>query len=153
MWRAVITLMFVMAAQMGQAQCRDDAVYLRGDWGSVKFNIELADTVRERSRGLMFRENLPPGDGMLFVYDKPGRVSFWMKNTLIPLDMIFMDVQGTVVQVHDRAKPGDLTPIFGGDNVFAVLEINGGLARRYGIAAGTQMRHQVFSRGPAIWPC
>ncbi len=101
----------------------------------------------------MFRESLPRGAGMLFVYETPRRASFWMKNTLIPLDMIFVDQAGTVISVHHRAIPGDLTPIEGGTGIFAVLEINGGLAQRYGIAPGTQLRHPVFSAGPAIWPC
>ncbi len=153
MLRALIALVLLCSAQMAQAQCREDVVFLRGDWGSAKFNIELADSERERSRGLMFRESLPQGDGMLFVYERPQRAGFWMKNTLISLDMIFADRQGTVIHVHEKAVPGDLTPIYGGDNVFAVLEINGGLARRYGIATGSQMRHRVFSSGPAIWPC
>ncbi len=90
---------------------------------------------------------------MLFVFDPPQRVAFWMKNTLIPLDMIFIDETGAVSSVHEGAIPGDLTPIEGGDSVFAVLEINAGLAARYGIKAGTQMRHEIFSQGPAIWPC
>ncbi|MFD3189577.1 DUF192 domain-containing protein [Sedimentitalea sp. HM32M-2] len=136
-----------------QAACRDDVVYLRGDWGQARFSIELADTSGARSRGLMFRETLPRAAGMLFVYERPQRASFWMKNTLIPLDMLFIDRRGRVTRVHHRAKPGDLTPIEGGDKVYAVLEINGGLAAAYGIANGTQVRHPVFSGAAAAWPC
>ena len=101
----------------------------------------------------MFRKSLPRGAGMLFVYERPQTSAFWMKNTLIPLDIIFLDETGLVTSVHANAVPGDLTPIPGGDRVFAVLEINGGLARRYGISAGTQMRHEIFSRAAAVWPC
>ena len=126
---------------------------LRGDWGETLFAIELADTADERSRGLMHRQTLPRGAGMLFVYDEPQRAVFWMKNTLIPLDMIFVDRTGRVSHVHGNAIPGDLSPIDGGAKVFAVLEINGGLAERYGIGVGSQMRHRVFSEGPAVWPC
>ena len=90
---------------------------------------------------------------MLFVYERPQRAVFWMKNTFIPLDMIFTDKAGTVTRVHEGAIPGDLTPIEGGDSVYAVLEINAGLAERYAIRPGSQMRHEVFSQGPAIWPC
>ncbi|WP_319547241.1 DUF192 domain-containing protein [Ruegeria conchae] len=136
-----------------QAECRSDRVELRNELAQVRFDIELAVTPQERSRGLMFRENMPNRSGMLFIFDPPQRVAFWMKNTLIPLDMIFTDKAGTVTRVHEGAIPGDLTPIEGGDSVYAVLEINAGLAARYGIRPGTQMRHQVFSQGPAIWPC
>ncbi|UWR04815.1 DUF192 domain-containing protein [Ruegeria conchae] len=136
-----------------QAECRSDRVELRNELAQVRFDIELAVTPQERSRGLMFRENMPSRSGMLFIFDPPQRVAFWMKNTLIPLDMIFTDKAGTVTRVHEGAIPGDLTPIEGGDSVYAVLEINAGLAARYGIRPGTQMRHQVFSQGPAIWPC
>lgn len=135
------------------AECRSDRVELRGDWGQVAFSVELADTPEERGRGLMFREALPRGAGMLFVYERPQRASFWMKNTLIPLDMIFLDRAGRVTRVHSGAIPGDLTPIDGGEGVYAVLEINAELAGRYGIAPGTVMRHPVFAGGPAAWPC
>ncbi|TMV14453.1 DUF192 domain-containing protein [Arenibacterium halophilum] len=133
--------------------CRDDRVQLRGDWGSAGFSVEVVDTVEDRARGLMFREEMPRGAGMLFVYDTPGPVSFWMKNTLIPLDMVFVDDAGTVQRVHSNAIPGDLTPIDGGDDILVVLEINGGLAQRYGIGPGSQLRHPVFSDNGPVWPC
>ena len=132
--------------------CRDDRVQLRGDWGSAGFSVEVVDTVEDRARGLMFREQMARGAGMLFVYDTPGPVSFWMKNTLIPLDMVFVDDAGTVQRVHSNAIPGDLTPIDGGDDILVVLEINGGLARSLGIAEGTELRHPGIGPG-AAWPC
>ncbi len=151
--RAGLAAILVFGGAPLAAACRADAVALRGDWGEVSFAVELADTPQERSQGLMFRDRLARGAGMLFVYEHPQRASFWMKNTLIPLDMIFTDRAGTVTRVHHGAVPGDLTPIEGGDSVYAVLEINGGLAQAYGIDAGSQMRHPVFSGGPAVWPC
>ncbi|NOD75519.1 MULTISPECIES: DUF192 domain-containing protein [unclassified Ruegeria] len=135
------------------AACSADRVTLRNDYATVRFDVELAVTPQERSQGLMFRETLPNRSGMLFVFDPPQRVAFWMKNTLIPLDMIFLDRTGLVTRVHEGAIPGDLTPIEGGDSVFAVLEINAGLSARYSITPGTQMQHEIFSSGPAIWPC
>ncbi|MCG7518183.1 DUF192 domain-containing protein [Ruegeria sp. Ofav3-42] len=138
---------------MAEAACRSDQIDIRNASAQIRFNIEVAVTPQERSRGLMFRENLPNRSGMLFVFDPPQRVVFWMKNTLIPLDIIFLDRSGTVTRVHQGAIPGDLTPIEGGDSVFAVLEINAGLAARYSIKPGTEMRHEIFSQGPAIWSC
>lgn len=150
---SAIAILFLCFSTAVRAECRIDRVELRNDRAEIRFDIELARTPQERSRGLMFREHLPNRAGMLFIFDPPQRVAFWMKNTLIPLDMIFVDRAGTVTRVHEGAIPGDLTQIEGGDSVYAVLEINAGLAARYGIRPGTQMRHEVFSLGPAIWPC
>ena len=146
-------LVVIWGAATGALACGDDAVSLRGDWGETRFSVELADTPQARARGLMFRESMPRGAGMLFVYDRPQSVSFWMKNTLIPLDMLFADRTGTIRRIHSMAVPGDLTSIPGGDDIFAVLEINGGLAKSYGIDVGSVMRHPAFAGGPAAWPC
>lgn len=136
-----------------QVDCRVDLVQLRGAFGEARFAVEVADTRKERNRGLMYRESLPRGAGMLFVYDRPGPVSFWMENTLIPLDMIFADARGVVQRVHARAVPLDRTAIPGGDNIQYVLEINGGLAARLGIAPGVQMRHPAIEPDMAAWSC
>jgi len=141
------------AAQAGAGECQTNSIALRGDWGQAAFTIEIADTPQERSKGLMYRRSLPRRAGMLFVYEVPQRASFWMKNTLIELDLLFADSSGKITHVHHQAIPGDLTPIPGGGAVFAVLEINGGLARRYGITVGSLMQHAVFAQGPAAWPC
>ena len=123
-------------AALAQAACAPDRVDLRWADGRESFAVELADSPDERARGLMFRPQLDPGSGMLFVYESPRRAQFWMKNTLIPLDMIFADGTGRVTQVHSNAVPGDLTPIDGGPGVVFVLEINGGLARTSGHRPG-----------------
>ena len=153
MWTAVLGICAMALPVAAWAVCAEDQVDLRGDWGSARFSVELADDAEERSRGLMFRESLPQSAGMLFVYPQPQHARFWMKNTLIPLDMVFADARGIVTRVHSQAIPGDLTPIDGGPGVYAVLEINAQLAERYGIAPGTVMRHPVFEGGPAAWPC
>lgn len=135
------------------ASCREDAVFIRGDWGTARFAVEIADDPQEQAQGLMHREVLAKSAGMLFVYDQPQRASFWMRNTLIPLDMLFVDARGVVQHIHHDAVPLDETPIPGGENVAAVLEINGGLARRMGIVVGSEMRHPSFVQNAAIWPC
>ena len=142
------------SATPAAALCRDDRVELRGDWGTVRFRIEVADTMRERAQGLMHVEEMARLAGMLFIYDAPQRVSFWMENTLIPLDMIFADETGLVVNVHSNAIPLDRTPIPGGSNdIVYVLEINGGMAEDLGIAPGTQLRHTSVPQDTAAWPC
>lgn len=154
-FRAVVLLWFglVSSSAVFAQECRDDTVYLKNAQTEIRFAIELAQTPEERAQGLMFRESMPRMSGMLFVFEHPQRVAFWMKNTLLPLDLIFLDKTGTVSRVHSNAIPHDETPIPGGDQVFAVLEINGGLAETFLIRPGTLMRHKIFSSGPAAWPC
>lgn len=135
------------------AGCSDQAAEFRWDGGGARFAIEVADDPAERERGLMFRESLANGAGMLFIYERPQHVAFWMKNTLIPLDMIFIGPDGRVNRVHENAIPGDLTGIPGPDNTLMVLEINGGLARRLGLQEGAELRHPALDQGSALWPC
>lgn len=151
--RALIALALAGTVSQAAAACRDDVVTLRGDWGQARFTVEIADDPQERGRGLMFRETLAMSAGMLFIFERPHEASFWMKNTLIPLDLIFLDPTGTVRHVHHRAVPGDLTPIRGGDGIIKVLEINGGLAERIGIVPGSQMQHPAIDPARAVWPC
>ena len=150
--RLLSLLAFTFLAGAALADCEPGRVDLRGDWGTARFSVEVADDPQERSVGLMRRESLPRSAGMLFVYERPQRAVFWMKDTLIPLDMIFMDEAGTVTHIHENARPLDLTGIDGGDSVRFVLEINGGLARRLGIAEGSQLRHPAIGDA-AAWPC
>jgi len=135
------------------ATCAPDSVEIRGPSGQQRFTVEVADEGAERAQGLMFRESMPLASGMLFVYEEPQRVAFWMKNTVIPLDMIFADATGRVTKVHSGAVPGDTTPIEGGEGIQFVLEINGGLAKRMGIAEGSELRHPSVAQSTAVWPC
>lgn len=147
---ALVATVFAGAAN---AACSDSRLELRGDWGTARFRVEIADDPQERATGLMNREQMSPAAGMLFVYETPQRVAFWMRNTLIPLDMVFMDETGVVQRVHDNAVPLDETPIPGGNDIQYVLEINGGMAEQIGIDVGSQMRHPVIAPDIAAWPC
>ncbi len=147
----LILAMACLAAGAAQAACSEAQVELRWSGGKAQFAVEVADTDAERAKGLMFVEAMPRSSGMLFVYETPRRATFWMKNTLIPLDMIFADEQGRVTQVHSNAIPQDTTTIDGGPGVRFVLEINGGLAKRMGIGPGAEMRHPAIEDG--VWPC
>lgn len=141
------------APGLAAAECSEDMVDLRGDWGQARFTVELADDPAERAVGLMNREAMPRNAGMLFVYERPQRATFWMRNTLISLDMIFVDQAGVVQHVHERAIPLDETTIDGGEGIFAVLEVNGGIAELYGIGVGSELRHPAFDVSQAVWPC
>lgn len=148
-----LALALWLLPQAVAAACAPGAVDVRGDWGQVRFAVEVARTQAQQAQGLMHREHMPLMAGMLFVYPRPQRTSFWMKNTLIPLDMVFADTRGVITHIHENATPGDLTPIPSEGPVLAVLEVNGGLARRLGLRPGDQMRHPAFPAGDAVWPC
>lgn len=155
--RAVIAAFFAVgllaAGGPVQAACSEERVDLRGDWGQARFRVEIADTDALRAQGLMNRENLARSAGMLFIFEAPTSPSFWMRNTLIPLDMIFVDPTGAVTHIHQNAVPHDTTPIPGGDNVLMVLEINGGLSEAMGIDVGSQLRHPRLDDDIALWGC
>ena len=148
-----LVLVLALIPTVASALCADDRVHIRGEGGTAAFTVEIADDPEEQALGLMHRESMPRFSGMLFVFDRPKRAVFWMENTLIPLDMLFIDQTGVVQHVHHQAVPLDRTPIDGGEGVAHVLEINGGMARRLNIAAGAQVRHPSIEQDLAAWPC
>lgn len=153
MTRIGLALLMALAAGAGwAADCAEDRVTLRGAFGEASFAVEVADDAAERAQGLMHVEEMGPFEGMLFVYETPQAVAFWMENTLIPLDMIFADATGTVTRIHENAVPLDRTPIPGGEGVQFVLEVNGGMAARLGLSEGDTLQHPAI--GPdAADPC
>lgn len=144
---------FTLGAGSAGAVCTPDRLDARWPGGTARFTVEVADDAAERARGLMHREGLAPMSGMFFVYDREAPVAFWMKNTLIPLDMIFADATGRVVRVHPMAVPGDETPVPSGAPARFVLEIAGGMAARLGLGAGAELRHPAIPAATAAWPC
>ncbi|HYQ81026.1 MAG TPA: DUF192 domain-containing protein [Anaeromyxobacteraceae bacterium] len=104
--------------------------------------VELAADPASRERGLMFRKHLEDGHGMLFVFDEEAEQSFWMKNTLIPLDMIFIDEAGAVVGIVERAEPHSTTLRSAGAPSRYVLEVAGGVAAERGIRSGDRVRFE-----------
>ena len=141
-----------LAPPAAAAACAPDRVDLRDEGGAARFTVEVARTPVEQAQGLMNRESMATSRGMLFVYDTPRTTAFWMRNTLIPLDMIFVDETGTVVKVH-TAAPLDETPVPSGQPVVAVLEINGGLAETLGLGEGAELRSPLLPQEEAAWPC
>jgi len=146
-------ILLLTAGSVSADGCSPNKVSLRGDWGQAAFNVEIADTPEKHMLGLMYRETLSARSGMLFVYDFPRSVSFWMRNTLIPLDMIFAAQDGTIRAVHHMAQPLDETIIPGGTDIQYVLEINGGISKLMGIVPGSQMQHPLIDQDIAAWPC
>lgn len=136
-------------AGRARSQTRTDLESLEivGRAGRHRFKVEIADDEPERNRGLMFRRSLAPDRGMLFIFPNERPVAFWMRNTLIPLDMIFVRADGTIRSIAHQTTPLDETPVPSGGPVLAVLEIAGGRARQIGALPGDRIVHRAFPRG------
>jgi uncharacterized membrane protein (UPF0127 family) len=112
--------------------------------GVHEFKVELARTPSEQAMGLMYRHEMAANAGMLFVYPAGTRVTMWMKNTLIPLDMVFIGADGRVAHIVERTVPESTELIGSNGPVRAVLELNAGTASRLGIKIGDQVRHPAL---------
>src|SRR6201993_2613678 len=113
--------------------------------GPHRFKVELAETPQQMTQGLMFRTSLAPDAGMLFDYKRPTAATMWMRNTLIPLDMLFVDAQGRIINIHERAVPKSDDVIAAAAPVRYVIELNGGTAARLGIAPGDKVESPIIS--------
>ena len=143
-----IALALATAGPIGSAWALDPgSVLIDTPGGQHRFTIELADTPGERARGLMYRRNMRPDHGMLFDFQVEQPVAFWMKNTPLPLDMLFIDGKGTVLQIAADTEPYSETPIPSQQPIRAVLEVNAGVAKRLGIAPGAIVHHPIFGTG------
>lgn len=109
------------------------------------FSVEIAENDAERAKGLMYRKELPEGRGMLFDFHREQEVSFWMQNTYIPLDMLFIRADGRIQRIVENAEPLSTKLIPSGGPVRAVLEVIGGTARKLGIAPGDRVASPIFN--------
>ena len=158
MARAICLLVFLVLGRglaAAPVACHPDLALISSAEGKAlaSFHVEVADDEAERAQGLMNRDALAKSSGMLFVFPSERPVAFWMHDTLIPLDMLFLDGTGRVISVHPKAKPLDETPIPSGAPAQFVLEINGGLAQRLGIAPGAVLSHPAIPLARAARPC
>lgn len=113
------------------------------------FQVEIADDEQERETGLMNRDKLPTGQGMLFLFPDARERAFWMKNTHIPLDIIYISKSGEVISIQKNTMPMNETPLHSFGPAAAVLEINGGQADALGIKPGDRITHRFFEgKGP-----
>jgi len=139
----VLILLFGLAAGDGRAQgpvtFGHGELDIQSAGGKHHFTIELATRSDQQIQGLMFRTSLAPNAGMLFLYPEDHDIQMWMKNTLIPLDMIFIRADGTILNIAERAVPQSLTTIGSAGPARAVLEVNGGTAARLGIKPGDRV--------------
>lgn len=153
MKEAAGALLALCFAGTAWAECAPDRVDIRHNGATVRFTVEVVDTPASRAQGLMHRESLGQFAGMLFIYEHPQTVAFWMQNTLIPLDMLFIDETGIVRNIKHMATPLSTEHIPGGDDILEVLEINGGLAADLGLDIGAEVRHPSFDTQSAAWAC
>src|SRR5690606_33558596 len=132
----------IATAALPLAACSDEGkLVLHSSTGDYSFNVEVVDTPESRAKGLMFVQELADDAGMLFDFKEERPVSFWMRNTFIPLDMIFVGADGVVKNIHVNARPHDVTGIPSEGPVQFVLEIPGGRSVEIGLKAGDRMEH------------
>jgi uncharacterized membrane protein (UPF0127 family) len=116
--------------------------------GPHQFNVEVAATPQERELGLMLRPSLPENSGMLFLYETPQPIAMWMKNTIVPLDMIFIDSWGKVHRIETNTEPFSLDPISSDGDVIGILEVNAGVAEKIGLKTGDKVIYPGLGEGP-----
>ena len=138
-FRLLLGLAAALFLAVGSATA--DPVVIHAGGSAYKFEVEIVTTPETRAQGLMYRQSLAPNAGMLFIYPGEQPVSFWMKNTLIPLDMLFLKSDGSIARIAHNAVPHDETPIDSGAAVKAVLEVKGGTAQALGIKEGDRVEY------------
>jgi uncharacterized protein len=144
MRRALMAIVLVLASLAAAAEIKTSPLVIDTEGGARRFTVELAATPEEQAQGLMFRRTLAADAGMLFDLGGTRPATFWMKNTLIPLDMLFISADGRIADIHERAVPLSEAMIESKAPVRAVLELNGGSAARLGIHEGDVVHHALF---------
>ena len=140
-----LAFLFIAFAGTASAQTlRTEPLDIVTAHGARHFTVEIADTDATRESGLMFRKSMAPNRGMLFDFGTPQTVTFWMKNTLIPLDMVFIAKDGHVVAIKRNAAPMSEALIPSGAPIVGVLELRGGRAAEIGVKPGDEVRERIF---------
>ena len=160
MKRRFLGLLFVSLVATGAMAQEDDPkgpqpelpkeqlVIVTHDGKQHTFNIEMATTEKQQQTGEMFRTSIPEDGGMLFDWGKPKASQMWMKNTLVPLDMVFINQDGTIRSIAEDTVPRSLAVIDAGGPVRATLELNGGATAKLGIRVGDTVKQRIFGNGP-----
>ena len=141
---AILALAAISGASAQLATFKRSSLTIDTASGAHHFSIELALSPEQQEQGLMFRRSLAADAGMLFDFGAARPASFWMRNTLIPLDMLFIDAEGHIADIHERAVPLSEDPIESKVPVRAVLEVNGGTVSRLGIKLGDVVHYAIF---------
>jgi uncharacterized membrane protein (UPF0127 family) len=140
---AILTAVVLAVPRLGAAELQPLEIASKG--GVHTFAVELALTPEQQSQGLMYRKELPEGQGMLFDFKREQEATFWMKNTYVPLDMIFIRADGRIHRIATNTTPLSEALVSSGGPVRAVLEVVAGTTKKLGIAAGDRVAHPIFS--------
>ena len=147
--RLMVLLALAAGGFSGPADAmRREPMKLHTARGEQVVSVEITETPEEKTRGLMFRTRLPDNEGMLFAYDPPREITMWMRNTYIPLDMLFIRADGTIDSIGERTTPLSEKSVPSKGPVRFVLEINGGLSDRLGIEAGDRVTGPAMEARP-----
>ncbi len=143
---ALLVMVSAQPSQAHAATLREEPLEIVTSKATTRFTVEIADTEATRNRGLMFRKSLAPDKGMLFDFKTPREAAFWMRNTLISLDIIFITEDGRILTIARNAVPHSEVPIPSGGAIRGVLELAGGRAAQLGIYPGDRVKHRIFKR-------
>ena len=156
--RSILSVLAALAAGRAVAQPGVDRpqprlptermVIVTRDGRRHDFTVEMALTPDQQTIGLMFRTEVPANEGMIFDWGAPRESSMWMRNTLVPLDMLFIAADGRIHRIAERTVPLSLTPIGSGGPVRATLELQGGITERLDIRVGDRVLHRMFGSNP-----
>jgi len=149
-WGVFVLSLGLFACGQGDVKSELETVKVISGGTDHAFQVEIADDDAEREKGLMYRDAMADDHGMLFLFPDARERAFWMKNTHIPLDIIYISQSGSVISIQKNAVPMTQTPLKSYGAAAAVLEVNGGLTDRLGIRAGDRISHPFFEgKGPA----
>jgi len=143
---AALTLLLLVGGTAAQEVFEKSQLVIVTAAGPQTFRIEIAKTPRQQAQGLMYRRRMAADAGMLFPYGSPRRLAFWMKNTFIPLDLLFIAADGRIANIQERAVPQSLEPIRSRGKALAVLELNGGTVSRLKIKPGDKVEYPIFKK-------
>ena len=139
----LILLLVITAVCIGQTQFKSGSLTINTKYDNLYYRVEVADNQRLKSIGLMYRSSLPANQGMLLLNEKPQQLNIWMKNTFIPLDIIYIDTNGYIVRIVENAQPESTKVMPSDGRVRAVLELNAGQVQKRDIAIGDRVTYQV----------
>ena len=139
----LVLLLLIAAGCIGQTQFKSGSLTINTKYDNLYYRVEVADNQRLKSIGLMYRSSLPANQGMLLLNEKPQQLNIWMKNTFIPLDIIYIDTNGYIVKIVEHAQPESTKVMPSDGRVQAVLELNAGQVQKRDIAVGDRVTYQV----------
>jgi uncharacterized membrane protein (UPF0127 family) len=138
-----VLLLFSAVICIGQTHFKSGSLTINTKYKNLYYRVEVADNARSKSIGLMYRSTLPANQGMLLLNEKPQRLNIWMKNTFIPLDIIYIDAKGYIVKIVENAQPESTNVMPSDGKVKAVLELNAGQVQKQDVAVGDRVTYQV----------